>query len=245
MKTIAYSLLLLFAFSTLNTAKASSIGSVHSPGVSKDQLEYGARLGYTLDDEAQSQDQRLRQRLHLDYGFTDWYASRLLVIGDKREGDNLELDNFTWENRFQFFEKNEAGWDAGLRLSYTYKDGAKKPDNLAAKFSQRWRGDAWEWRFNQSFGHEIGQDSESGLSFESRAQVTTKGPYGYRYGVESFNDFGKVKDLSGYSDQDHAFGPVVKGKFGPDIKFEAGYRFGISRSGNDHIFKIFLSRAID
>ncbi|MCI5049148.1 MAG: hypothetical protein MRY32_02280, partial [Rickettsiales bacterium] len=59
-------------------------------------------------------------------------------------------------------------------------------------------------------------------------------------GVEMFNDFGRLRDLSGYDNQDHQFGPVIKGSFTDKVYFQAGYRAGISQNGTDHLAKFFI-----
>ena len=99
-----------------------------------------------------------------------------------------------------------------------------------------------EIRLGQLFDHEVGEDSESGLNAEWRMQATYAVTDDTRVGLESFNDFGRLADLSGYSDQSHTIGPVVKGKLPNGFFYETGYRAGISDAAPDHLVKFFIGK---
>ncbi|MCB1592096.1 MAG: hypothetical protein KDI90_06550 [Alphaproteobacteria bacterium] len=213
-----------------------------SPKVKKDANEVMLRFGYSEADEESSDDERFRTRLHLDHGFTDYYAARLIVSGDKRKNDSLEHDALTLENRFYLLKADEYGFDFGARASYSLKDGDKKPDKISVGFYELVPLDAYEIRANQIFDHEIGEDSEDGIGAELRFQVTRKVSDDHKLGLESFHDFGNLKEQSGYSAQAHTFGPVLKGKIFENYKYETGYRVGISKDAPDHSIKFFISR---
>lgn len=222
---------------------AQTISSVGSPGVTKGATAIEGRVGFSLDDTGSSQDERLRSRLHIDHGFTDMYAARLIVAGDKRQNNGFEYDNVTFENRFDLFDAEEIGFDFGMRGSYTYKDGDKKPDNITIGFYELFPLDNWEIRSNQLLSHEVGEDSESGLGFAIRAQATYAIHENHRLGFETFNDFGNIRTLSGFDAQGHSLGPVLKGKLGNGFAYETGYLAGISDDSADHNVKFFLSKS--
>ena len=69
---------------------------------------------------------------------------------------------------------------------------------------ERFRPGNWDIRFNQLFKHDIGQSAQSGLQFESRFLLTYRFTEDHELGVESFNDFSRLRDLSGYSAQSHS-----------------------------------------
>ena len=96
---------------------------------------------------------------------------------------------------------------------------------------------------NQLFAHDVGEEADDGIGAEFRIQAMRKISDTHSLGLEGFHDFGNLTDLSGYSDQSHQIGPVVKGKLPYNLKYEAGYRAGISDAAPDHNIKFFISRA--
>ena len=101
----------------------------------------------------------------------------------------------------------------------------------------------YEVRMNQLFSHDVGEDAGDGIGAELRFQVTRAFSDTHKLGIESFNDFGNLTQLSGYSSQEHEIGPVLKGKIGHGYAYETGYRAGISESAADHNFKFFISKS--
>lgn len=197
-----------------------------------------------MADENSSDDSRFRSRFHLDYGFNDVYAARILFSQDDRKGDNFEHEGIKFENRFHILKAADAGFDAGLRLSYTQKDGDKKPHALELGFYELVPLGDFELRLNQLFSDAIGDEAEDGIEAEARVQLTHAISNTHRFGFESFHDFGNMEASGNFDEQSHTFGPVLKGDlpFG-GLKFETGYRAGISQAAPDHSLKFFLSRS--
>ncbi len=229
---------------------ASPTSNVSTASVDKGELSIEQRMGYTTDTPGEADHQRFRMRQHIDYGWTDWYATRLVVSEDKRDGDNLEFGSISLENRFQIFEKKQHGWDGGFRLSYSHSDGDKTPHDVELRLVAGVPfADGWEARGVVSIEHEVGEDAEPGALLELRSQVTKAIPQTsidyikeLRLGVEMFNDFGKLRELNGYDSGEHQFGPVMKMKFSDGNYIQAGYRAGISEASADHLVKVFIGR---
>lgn len=223
---------------------ASTTGAVGAPAVEKGKAAAEIRLGYSADEKSSPEDERLRTRIHYDYGLTGLYAFRLVLAGDRRKGNGFEADSIGVENRFHLLKKKDHGFDFGVRLNYVYKDGDKKPDRAAiGAYELIPFGESWELRLNQIFAHATGPGSVSGISFESRIQATYKISDAHRLGFENFSDFGRLNDLSGFENQAHTLGPVLKGKLGHGFSYETGYRAGISAGAPDHSLKFFLAKA--
>lgn len=242
---------LLFAISMLPvSAYASSpISHVGGASVNKGETSVEFRFGYTEDDSSSSNDDRTRMRQHIDYGFNDWYALRVITLQDKRKNDSFEHQAFTVENRFQLIEKREHGWDGGIRLIYTHSDGDKTPHEAEVRFlAQVPFSDGWEFRHNTMLEHDIGENSDDGFLLEFRTQVikeldvTLPHFNSLDLGVEMFNDFGRLSELSGYERQDHQIGPVLKASFDNGLYFQTGYRAGISKDAANYVFKFALGR---
>lgn len=221
----------------------ASTSTVSGASVTKGQSSVEARVSYSANDEGGSNEDRIKTRVHYDYGVTDFYAIRAIAAGDKRKGDNHEFDSLTIENRFQLLNKAQDGWDLGVRLNYTQKDGDKAPNEMRVQFIQEVPHGDWTLRLNEIFDHEVGEDSSGGVFVETRAQLTYKFENGQRFGVESFNNFGRINDLNGFDNQSHTLGPVAKGAFfNTGLGYEAAWRAGISDSAADHSALFALSK---
>ena len=222
---------------------ASTTGSVGSPNVTAGKTEVIARFGYSEAEESSSQDERLRSRIHIDHGFTDFYAGRLIIAQDKRKNDSYEHDQVTFENRLHLLKSADHGFDFGVRGSYSHKDGDKTPSSVAFGLYELVPLNDYQLRANQIFDHDVGEGAGDGVSAELRLQVTRKLENSHRAGLESFHDFGNLTTLSGYSTQSHTFGPVFKGPLWGDLKYETGYRLGVSEAAPDHSIKFFVARS--
>lgn len=233
---------LLLSTGLSHTALASTTSSVSSPTVSKGRTAVEVRTGYSTADENSGEDERFRSRIHIDHGFTDYYAARLIVSQDKRKNDSYEHDSVSFENRFYFLKADQYGFDMGSKINLTIKDGDKKPNGLAVQFYERIPLDQWEIRLGQLFDRDIGADAEEGINAALRMQATYGINESYRIGLESFSDFGNLSDNDSFEEQNHTFGPVLKGKLDDGYFFETGYRAGLSESAPDHSFKFFMGR---
>jgi hypothetical protein len=240
---------ILIAILPASSYASSPISHVGGATVNEGQSSVEFRLGYTQDEENNANDNRLRMRQHFDYGFNDWYALRIIAAQDKRDGESFEHQAVTIENRFQLIERRDHGWDGGIRLIYTQSDGDKTPHEIEMRFlAQVPIAKHWEFRHNTMIEHDIGDDAENGILLEFRHQLTreVEPPHplltSFDVGVEIFNDFGRLNRLSGYSAQDHQFGPVAKGTFTNDVFFQTGYRAGISDAGANHVFALSIGK---
>lgn len=224
------------------SAAANTSSAVGGATVSKGKTAVEYRLAGSLDDEDKGQDDFIRTRVHLDHGFTDIYAARIVYVMDRIRGDNFETANISWQNRFHFIKREDYGWDGGMRLNYTVADGDKKPDDLSLRFYQEFPVKGFEIRFNQIFGHDLGEDSGKGVTTEWRSQITREIAPDTVIGLDFFHDFGNLAEQDGYSAQEHAIGPVLKAKFGGGYSMEAGYRLGISAAASDHSATFIFTR---
>lgn len=224
-------------------AAANTSSAVGGATVEKGKTALEYRLAGSLDDEDAGQEDFIRTRVHLDHAFTDLYAARIVYVMDKLQGDDFETANISWQNRFHFIKRDVYGWDGGMRINYTIADGDKKPDDLSLRFYQEFPVGRFDMRFNQIFGHDLGEDSGKGVTAEWRSQITHTVADDMVIGLDIFNDFGNLAQQDGYSAQEHAAGPVLKTKFGGGYSMEAGYRIGISAAAPDHSATFIFTRS--
>jgi hypothetical protein len=235
----------LSLFSSLTNA-SSPISNVGNSPVTEGRLTFDTRFGYISDDESAMQDRQFLMRQHIDYGFTGWYAGRIVVIQNRRDGENLEHQAINLDNRFQLFEKDIDGFDAGLRLIYSHRDGDDRPSEVNFRFISNvpFAGN-WLWSYDTVLEHEVGPNARSGLALELRHQLAydhtpqTPAITKVRAGLQAFNSFGRLKDLSGYHNQNHQIGPFARFSFKNGTYLQTGYRKGLSRSAPDHVVNLY------
>lgn len=228
------------AFCGSALASTAHIGGAR---VTKGKLSAEYRYSHTEDTG------RRRMRQHLDYGVTDRYAFRLVVSQDKRRGDGFEHNGVTVENRFHVIDREEKGFDVGVRLNATLSDGDKAPHETELRLMTEWPfAEGWNFRNNVIVEADIGEDAEDGAALELRSGVYYDTGFSgsvlqsLKTGAEMFNGFGRLNNLSGADAQNHALGVALKGKLPYALGFQAGYRAGISDAAPDHIFRFALSK---
>ena len=225
-------------------ANAQSLtGNVGSAGINPGEQAAEWRIG--VDDKGSA-----RSRIHYERAPTDWYQLRAIASFRRDDGDTWDYSGFTLENWFQWAaEKSDgAGFNGGLRLAYTFADGAAS-DDLTVRFTMTDRfADDWEWRANMLAQVETDNPHTDGAELQSRFQVTRTvpltllGTQDWRMGAEWFSEYGNTEDLFGFQDQAHQVGPVVKAAWRNGIYLQAGVRTGITDGSDDRMAKIFLGR---
>jgi hypothetical protein len=233
---------LLFTVGAVTELAANPIKTVGTSVVNKGAHLLEFRSGWSSDDKSPTHDGRFQLRQMYDYGLTDWYALRLTAIQDDVAGDGFEYHTTMLDNRVQVFEKNRDGFDGGFRLTYHLRDGDKKPDIAEMRWITQIPFNDYEFRHHIILQHQIGADSRSGVNPEMRWQFTAPVKNGHRAGVEMFNEFGNVQDENDFHKQMHDAGVVATGPLWNEaVRYQAGYRHGISRNAPDHAVKFFIS----
>lgn len=239
-QTRFFSALAFASLTCLSTPVLASTSGVSSATVSKDRLSVEARTAYGTDNESQSQDDRLRTRIHLDYGVTDYYAARLVVKQNKNKGNHLRHDGIDFVNRFHLLNAKDYGFHLGARLSFSYQDGANKPDEAEIRFIQQIPINDWEIRLNQMIAHEVGAEKESGLIAAMRFEISHPIATKTRLALQAYNDFGNLRRQEGYSAQAHQLGVMAKYELTEKADLQIGYLKGVSRDAQDHAVRLFI-----
>lgn len=199
------------------------------------------RNSVSHDAEGSATDERWLTRGMVDYGLTEDLAAGMFVQGDRRYGDNLELDAVMGELRYEVTDMKDHPFYSGARLRYTLRDNDKGPDFAHVRLILGRAFGKWDARANQIIAYELGPQATGGLLFDTRFQAT----YGYREhhraGLESFHDFGHAS-RSDFNEQTHTLGPVFQGSLTDELLYEAGYRLGVSDAAPRHTVKFFISR---
>lgn len=241
-----FTIVILYSF---DSYAASALSHVGGAVVRKGEISTEIRTGYTKSKEGTRSDGRLRIRQHIDYGLSDSYAFRLITFQDKREGEHMQHQAVVAEQRFQFIERREHGWDAGIRLTYTHRSEDKTPHEAEIRFlAQAPIADGWSLRHNIFLEHDIGEHAQDGIMAELRTQLTKEfhisrsGIKHIRVGAALFNDFGRLSELSGIDSQSHQFGPMMHTRFENGAYAQLGYRAAVSDDRADHFITLAIGK---
>lgn len=225
----------------------SSTSTVAGPQVAKGVANIEARIGY---DVSRTGEERLSVRQHFDYAFTDSYAFRIITHQQRLQHDAFEYNATAMEHRIQLFDKDQHGWDGGIRLIYQKPENSKAADSLSFFFmSEADLSDEWLWRHNTILTHDIGGHSQSGLQLALRNRLARNFKpkkldplHNLQTGIEFYHEFGRVNDSNSYSEQNHQIGVFLTGTFENDAFFMAALRNGISSNSADNIFKLTIGQ---
>ena len=223
-------------------ALASPVKIVGTPVVQEGLDTIESRNGVSYDEKNPSLDGRIQSRLHLDHAFNDSYALRFIVFQDWRGNDSREHEAVAVENRFQVFERREHGFDGGFRLAYYLRDGDKKPDIAEFRWLNLFPVDPFEFRHQIILQHGVGTEADGrGIAMELRWQATYHIPdTKHRLGVEMFNEFQTLSTALPYHTQSHDAGPVIYGPLAESLRYQIGYRYGLSEAAANHAVKLFI-----
>ena len=228
---------------------ASPTSNVSGPRVSKGKFDTEARFGHSTKRETTPHARDYKFRQHIDYGFTDFYAFRLVVAQQNPDNDNFEHSKLGFENRFHIVKKEDAGWDFGARLFYDQKDGDKSPHEIGVNLiSEIPFADDWRLRTNVILSNQIGENAQGGSLAVIRNKIVRKisansqSIKNIELGLAMFNDFGKFNNLDGYETQKHELRPVIKFSFRNGFYTRMGYGFGISDGNPDRNIQFNVGR---
>ncbi|MBU6234545.1 MAG: hypothetical protein KGQ41_01760 [Alphaproteobacteria bacterium] len=219
-------------------AKADDI-SVTAPRVDKGEMSVEAKLNYDVDNNA-AQDQYFSQVYGLEYGVTDYWATELAGELEKDPGaDSSRLTNIKWENLIVPFKRGENWADIGVELEVEKAAQSGDPNNIEAKFLVEKDVGNFENIANLKINREFGPNAATGIGRGLALHTSYRLDEKFEPGLEYHADFGQSSDNLSFNEQDHKFGPVVKGKIA-SVKYDTGILFGVSDAAADTTAKLNL-----
>lgn len=219
-----------------SAASAWATQNVSSPVVDAGKWSAEIRSGW----QRFATENRFRLRQHLDYGFNDALALRVISQQRYRSQVGTQYAETGLELRWQWLELQDSGWAAGMRLGYDVTEAAIGADELKWRLLGLWKEEAVEYRLNLDVGHEVGPGSESGLQFGTRMQAIYAWEKGIRTGLELFSDYGNLSAQSGWDAQRHQLGPVAKFAVLDGINLQLGFLAGLTDASPDSEVKFIL-----
>lgn len=224
-------------------ANAQSLtGSVSGAGIDRGEREIEARFGMSDDGAAGS-------RVHVQYGFTDWYRARIVVSATDRIGEGWRYGGATLDNHFQWAAEadDNSGFNGGLRLSYTAEGRATDSAGIRFIVTDRF-APGWEWRINLDAEMPVDGQFNDDAELEVRANLTraldmnVAGTRSWRAGIELFSEMGTPETFLDDRFSAHQAGGVLQIGFENDISLALRARAGLSRGADDAMFQIAIGR---
>lgn len=222
------------------SSAAFATDNVSSPYIEKGKLELQYRGGYDIDDSA-SKDRKKLNKFIVGYGVTDRFKPELrLVVADNPNKD-AKITGAEAILRYQFFKPEEAWAAAAIDGNYKISTESNKADKFELKLLLGKDFKKFSHLANIGFEEEIGENSRNGLSLKTAWKSNYKVKDYFAPGFEFFGDTVNLRDSANYNDYNFRVGPNISGKITENIKYDAGYLFGISENAVDGRVKLILS----
>lgn len=226
---ISTTLAVLILPSAVNAASKS----VSSPNI-VENMQIENKGSYQFDDD---QNSRWQNKTEFDYGLTDRIELTLEGEIEKRENESVEYKATAFKAKYKL-TGDEYYLKSAIQVGYGINH-LGDADDVGVKLNVQKTYGQWDQRANFDFGHEVGEGSESGIDAALKLGSYYKFD-GYKLGGEYYADFGRLKDLSGFEDQEHHIGPVVAFDIPVAqtvIGAKLGYLAGLSDASADHVIK--------
>ena len=222
-------------------ARAQNIAGIANPDVKAGARSFEYRAGYeTEDDRRQS---AFAQRLHYQQSFDESWQGRIVLLQSERGGEALEFRSIALEVVRQFVEsETSGGWDSAFRVDGLIPLSDGQPGRIRAAWLNSYEfDDDWKLRAALYFGREIGDLARSGVSIETREEISRRVAGDFRVGVQAFNNFNTTARLGDFNEQRHQLGPMIKGSITERLSYTASALFGVSRDAADADFRLFIT----
>ena len=210
---------------------------VYSPIVEGGELEIEAQNDFIRDADP-ARDGSSKHQIELSYGVTERWQTGLYGVFENKPGQSLSYTQTKWENVFQLFEQGENWIDSGLYLEYVRLAASqKKPDIFEVKLLLEKPVAELVHTLNMTVKKPLGHSAQGttwGYSWRSRWKIN---PH-FEPSIEAYGTLGKIGKIAAPGTISHLLGAAVHGKLFADLKYDAGYLFGLTRGSVDGLIKL-------
>lgn len=228
----------------LNAAIANN-GGVHGPVVKIGHSQLDARYTYANMDDNKPE---LRAfRFHYETSLNNTFKLRL-VAGFKEFGHNSpswELNVGKIEILYNFNKFNQSGktdnFSSGIRFDLRARKGSAHDDFAVHWTNQYNLSKHYYTRAILILGKNVSGNQTRSLQIGSRFAIYKKINNDYQTGIELYDGYGEIDDVSSLDKQTHQIGPMFSGNiyfaaFGKKnkVKFFARYLRGLTDVTNEH-----------
>lgn len=231
----ALALLVSAAITGLAASPAYAVDKLYYPYVEQGEweLEY---FGSRSVDADTGKDDLQKQQFSVGYGVMEYWRTEVYAKYQKEPQDNLAFAAYEWENIFQFTERGEYWIDVGGSLAYEFTPQSNRADTVEARLLLAKDFYDTSHTLNLKLEKDIGAGPKAGLEGELlwSSRYTSLSEY-FEPGFEIDNNFGELKHVGHFSQQEHYIGPAAYGKIpltvagqADALKYRVGYLFGVS-----------------
>lgn len=243
MRLIVFCLILAGLQLAAAPAVAQSVSGVSGSDVKVGEDVFEYRFAFAPDNDGR--EEAFTHRFHYQHGFNDKWRGRVLLLMGNRGGNALKTQAVSFEVLRQFLESEKTGgWDSAIRTDVVFSTVEGRSNRVRIGWHNSFHlSERLELRAILLLGKEFGDNPRDGVSIETREEVTYKLENGIRVGVQAFNNFNTTAHVGSFDEQRHQVGPVVKGRLGDHLRYEASALFGISDDPTDIDARFFVSYA--
>jgi hypothetical protein len=190
-------------------------------------------FGQRSFDNRTDKNNEQQHKFEFSYGVNSWWQTGIETRVKKEPGSKLKYDATAWENIIQLTPQGKFWLDLGLKLEYEHPVEHDDPDEVEVKLLLEKEIDPLVVTANFNFARAIGQNAGKGIEFGYALRAKYPWKREVQFGVEAFGEPGRLTGFEPVSEQEHAVGPVVLGKFNVagmpgGFKYTAGYLFGLT-----------------
>ena len=231
--------LLLLCFAA--PSRAENTGGVFPAAVTENHKSWQYRIA--LDPDNAAGETGYAQRLHYQQAIDDKFMWR--IVGQLRKTMDSDFDpDFLQAELFWELSEKGADYTTGFRFDARLRDG-DRPDQVGINWIHGFKlKQGCSARAILLTSTQVGSNTTSGVSFQTRSQLAKRLESGQSIGVEMFNSYGNSKNFGSFDEQDHTLGPIFSAPLGRKISLFAGALFGISDAAPDTQFRLWLTRPL-
>jgi hypothetical protein len=204
---------------------------------------------YTIEGERETingvfpSNHAFHETLEITHGFTPWFETGFYVFSSIQPGAGWEWVGDHIRPRIRVPE--EWHWPVGLSLSTEI--GYQRPEfsedtwtwELRPIIDKRWG--PWYVAVNPALEKSLhGLNSNQGWGFAPSTKVSFDLSKVVAVGLEYYSSLGVIGHFTNWDEQQHQIFPVIDLNLSPQIEFNFGVGFGLTKSTDDLIVKLIL-----
>lgn len=218
-------------------SSASAIDTVYSPAVELGEVELEARSTAVVSGPNEHE---WASRLGLGYAPTDTWMLEGYGEFIREPSDNLEVQGWSIETRYELTEPGAYLLDWGLYGEFTGTTRGRDPEKIEGKLLVERSTPHLTGTLNLILEQEVGSarenDLEGGLAFVARYKASTV----FEPGIELHSEFGELNHAGSFDDQEHLIGPCVWGELTSRLGYEFAWLLGVSKSADNQVARVAL-----
>lgn len=228
-----------FALATGAAPAAFALDEIYSPTTEYRELSIEYSGNRTFDKNS-GKNNAQENEVVFEAGVLPHLTLETSGIFEKGPGEAERFTANELEARWQFFEAGEYWLDSGLLVAYDRAAHREDADSTEIKLLLQKDTGMFTHTANIGFGQEVGRHAAGGPDFAFLWNSRYRYNQYFQPGIEMQSDLGQDAVLSRFNAQEHYIGPAVYGKLFGQMKYQAGYFFGVSDSASQRAARVLL-----